>query len=111
MSGGSAGRERQDQLGDDVRRAARARRVETGEREPSGRRAIGGEHRGAAIGAGVDGDEGMPFERAGQIAFARQVVIEVAREAVVGDEDVRLAAQAPAERRMVAAAGARFDCQ
>ena len=98
MSGSSAGRERQDELGDDVRRAARARRVETGEREPGGGGTVGGEHGGAATVTGVNGDERVSFQGAAQVALAGQVVIEVARKGVARDEDVRLTAQAPAER-------------
>jgi len=81
--------------------------VKARETHPGGRRAAAREHRRARSTPAVDRDERMTFEDVQQIPLAGQLVVEIARERIVGDEHVRLAAEAPAQRGVRAAAGAR----
>ena len=57
------------------------------------------EHRHTARRARIDGDERMVEEGLLQVV-ARQVMIEIPREPIIGHKDVRLAAQAPPQGRV-----------
>jgi len=48
----------------------------------------------------------VPLERVHQVAAPAELTVEIAREAIVGDEDVRFGAQTPAQRGVLSAAGA-----
>ena len=101
-SGSAAGRERQHELRDEIPGPTCFRGVEADQREPRGRRAAGRKHRRAAHGARLHRDERTLCEGILQPTGARQLAVEVAGKAIVRDEDVRFAAQAPSERRAVA---------
>jgi hypothetical protein len=49
---------------------------------------------------GIHGDERFDAQRVGEIApaAARDLVVQIPRKSVAGNEDVRFAAEAPAER-------------
>ena len=103
----AAGREREHQLCDESLESACLRGVETCESQTSGGRPVRGQDGRAPIAGRLDRHEGLPCELVHQIALAGELVVKVVREAVVGYEDVRLAAQAPAQRGVRAAGGAR----
>ena len=80
--------------------------MKTSEGQPRGRRAVRRQNRHAAAVARVDGDERPSLQRGTQIVVVGQLAVEIACESIIGDEHVRFAAQAPAERGMLPAAGA-----
>ena len=104
----SAGRERQHELRDDAGVAAGLRCMEARECQPRRRSAVRRQHRRAArlTRGGIHSDEGVPLECVHQVAAPVEVMVEIAREAIVGDEDVRFATQAPAQRGTLPASGA-----
>ena len=104
---GSTGWKRQHELGDHAGVAAGATRVKSSQREPCRGGAVRREHRRAAGPAGFDSDQCAPRERIGEPAGSRQLPVEIARIAVTRDENVRLAAEAPPERRRMPATGGR----
>ena len=80
--------------------------MEANQREAGGRDAAGREHRGATHHRRVDRDERSPRQRVRQPVTPCELAVEIARKAIVGDEDVGLAAQAPAQRGMLPGAAA-----
>ncbi len=70
------------------------------------RGAVRRENRDAGAGACVHGDQRPSFQRSTQILFVGQLAVEIACEPIIGDEHVRFAAQAPAERGVPPATGA-----
>ena len=64
------------------------------------------EDAGKDLGTRPAPDEWSVLQRVEEMAVAGELMVIIAGEAVPGDEHVRLAAQAPAERGMRPAAGA-----
>lgn len=82
--------------------------MEASEGQASGRGPVRGQNSRAPFCRAFDGDQLVAFEGIREAPLSRQVAIEVARKVVVRDKDMRLAAEAPAERGMrTAAAGTR----
>jgi len=99
-------RKREDELRYCFGGAAGLRCMEAGKGEVRRGSAIGRQY-GRALGlASLDGYEWSVLQRVEEMAIAGELMVIIAGEALPGDEHVRLAAQAPAERGMRAAAGA-----
>ena len=71
-----------------------------------GRRAIRGQDRCAACVARVHRDELVTLQRVREPPFPGELVVEIARKVVVGDEHVRFPAEAPPQRGARASTGA-----
>ena len=65
-----------------------------------------GEYLRAALQARWDGNERPAREGIGQVGAAGESIVEVARKVIIRDEDMGLAAQAPAQRAMMPGAAA-----
>ena len=102
----ATGREREHQLRDDCGRATRLRRVEAGQRQARRCGAVCREDRQAGAVARVYGDERLPREGVHQVAVVGELAVEVAREAIVRDEHMRFATQAPPQRGVRSPTGA-----
>ena len=99
-------RKREDELRYCFGGAAGLRCMEAGKGEVRRGGAIGRQH-GRVLGlASLDGDEWSVLQRVEEMAVAGELMVIIVGEAVPSDEDVRFAAQAPAERGMRPAAGA-----
>ncbi len=77
--------------------------MKTGEHQPRRGRAARRQYRRATSTVGINGDERFDAQRVGEIAppappVACELVVQVPRQSVAGDEDVGFAAEAPAER-------------
>ena len=74
--------------------------MKTGEHQPRRGRAARRQYRRAMSTVGINGDEWFAAQRVGEIAppVACELVVQVPRKSVAGDENVRFAAEAPAER-------------
>jgi len=107
VAAAAAGRKREHELAHEIACAARFTGMKARECEAGRGGAARGQDRHAAWLARIDGDE-RSFEERDLQVVARELMIQVPREAVVGDEHVRFATQAPTQRRMRAspAAGA-----
>lgn len=97
---GTSWRKREYQLRDGFGIPARLGRVKASEHQPRRGRAARREYRRAASTVGINGDERFAAQRVGEIAAAaaRDLVVQIPRKSVAGNEDVRFAAEAPAER-------------
>ena len=80
--------------------------MEARETQPGGRGAVRRKNGCGLRLADVERDELTSREGVHEVALAAEVVVEAAREVIVGDEDMRLAAQAPAEGRVLSTTGA-----
>src|SRR2546423_15609383 len=101
----AAGGKSEHHFRDDVVWSAGSTRVKAREWGPGRRRAARRENGGDAASAVGDRDERAARECVRQAVAARQLAVQVAREAVARDEDMRLAPEAPAKSRAWARTG------
>ena len=78
--------------------AAGLARVKPSQHQAARCRAVCGEHRRTVSSVGINGDKRFAAQRVNQSAAARELAVQVSRKSVAGDEDMRFAAEAPAER-------------
>ena len=106
MAARASGRKGEDELRYCFRGAAGLRCMEAGKGEVRRGGAIGRQHSRVLGLASLDGDEWSVLQRVEEMAIAGELMVIIAGEAVPGDEHMRLATQAPAERGVRPAAGA-----
>ena len=78
--------------------AAGLARVKPSQHQAARCRAACREHRRTVSSVGINGDKRFAAQRVNQSAAARELAVQVSRKSVAGDEDMRFAAEAPAER-------------
>ena len=101
----AAGGQGEHHFRDDVAWSAGSTRVKARECEPGQRRAARRENGGDAASLVGDRDERAARECVRQTVGAGQLAVQLARESVARDEDMRLAPEAPPKSRAWAGTG------